>query len=275
MKNKHSDIEEQKRMWENQCRQSEERERRADEERRRNISEYKERYEAEGNANISAHWAKVKMLADAEESCTLEWFRNQLSQTIKPHDIYTINKPIEAVSMYIMAAYEALVDSVGATIDYREEVKRYIDMAAVWCVSHRKAGMMVIGNIGVGKTTLMKAVAATYRIVEAKPITMVDAVNASIMGVEDKRSFEQLKDSTMLAIDDLGTEQLTAKSYGNETTPMVELLTNRYNKRMFTIITTNLSDKELAERYGERMADRLVELCDTIYYDGNKKSYRI
>ena len=47
----------------------------------------------------------------------------------------------------------------------------------------------------------------------------------------------------MLAIDDLGTEPVEVMDYGNIITPVINLLTKRYEAHLFTIVTTNLDPK--------------------------------
>ena len=57
-----------------------------------------------------------------------------------------------------------------------------------------------------------------------------------------------------------------------ERTPILDVLYHRYNLQLITVVTTNLEDRDLAERYGTRMLDRMNETFDRLYYAGN--SYR-
>ncbi len=52
--------------------------------------------------------------------------------------------------------------------------------------------------------------------------------------------------------------------YGNPTTDM---LTMRYDRLLFTIITTNLTPQEIREKYGDRIADRLNEMMVKIVFE--------
>lgn len=83
---------------------------------------------------------------------------------------------------------------------------------------------------------------------------------------------EGCKTRHYLAIDDLGTEPVTVNLFGNRIMPLTDILLTRYNSMLPTIITTNLSDQALAETYGARIADRLNEVADKIYFSGT--SYR-
>ncbi len=82
----------------------------------------------------------------------------------------------------------------------------------------------------------------------------------------------QVVESRFIFIDDLGAEPLAVKNYGIEILPLVRSLTSRYEYRRPTIITSNLSDKGISEKYGPRIADRINEVADKIHFTG--KSFR-
>lgn len=77
----------------------------------------------------------------------------------------------------------------------------------------------------------------------------------------------------ILFLDDVGGTEADSVNYmGNRIMPVTEILLERYDSRAVTIITSNLSDKGLADRYGVRVADRLNEVADKIAFTG--QSYR-
>ena len=76
----------------------------------------------------------------------------------------------------------------------------------------------------------------------------------------------------MLGIDDLGTEPKEYLVYGNIHTPIVKLLSSRYDSRLFTMITTNLTPTQICNYYGARIGDRLNEMMKIIVFPNN--SYR-
>jgi len=67
-----------------------------------------------------------------------------------------------------------------------------------------------------------------------------------------------------LYIDDLGFEE---KAF-NKTELLGELLFERNRKKVKTFVTTNLKPSEIAERYGERIGDRLPEMFNIIQWNG-------
>lgn len=54
--------------------------------------------------------------------------------------------------------------------------------------------------------------------------------------------------------------------YGNVYTPVIDLLTKRYEEQLFTIITTNLTPQQIREHYDDRIADRLNEMVEIIVF---------
>lgn len=53
--------------------------------------------------------------------------------------------------------------------------------------------------------------------------------------------------------------------YGNVLSPMVDLLTKRYDLQLFTIVTTNLTPQEIRTNYGDRIADRLDDIVTSMF----------
>lgn len=254
--------------WERERMEDRKRERQAqDEESRRRTAEY------------------VRMLnaADPREADrdSLAYFQARLTERYRMAEPLTLGTTQEAIAGYLTAAYSRMVETTGHTMTADAETQRIIADAARWLYGHQKPGLLLRGNVGVGKTTLLKAIAAVIGIRTQQPCQIWEARRIAVLGkgAEGQAVLDRISQTPMLAIDDIGTEPLAVKDYGNEVMPVVELLTERYNRRLTTLITTNLTvvdgKDEIAERYGERIADRLRELCNTLSYDGSQKSYRV
>ena len=71
----------------------------------------------------------------------------------------------------------------------------------------------------------------------------------------------------LLIVDDLGVEPHEIMDYGNVFTPLVDLITLRYDEQLYTIFTTNLTPAQLEEKYGKRIVDRLNEMVETIVFE--------
>lgn len=64
-------------------------------------------------------------------------------------------------------------------------------------------------------------------------------------------------------LDDLGAEEV-ASHYGNKADVMRQIIQERYKFGALTFITTNLTFRQIANDYGERIASRLSEMCSWI-----------
>jgi DNA replication protein DnaC len=150
------------------------------------------------------------------------------------------------------------------------------------------AGLLIIGNIGVGKTHL--AVGILKELVLSKGISCLfydyrellkqiqnsynDSVKATELDV-----LRPVFEAKVLVLDELGAVKPTEWVW--DTVSLI--LNTRYNDSRTTIITTNFDDKPagmisgprgaareetLGDRIGERMRSRLHEMCRIIKMDG-------
>ena len=99
-------------------------------------------------------------------------------------------------------------------------------------------------------------------------------MEALIYGVTDiaklvainPQEFDAIRRTALLAIDDMGKEPAEVLDYGNAYNPVIELMEYRYNEQLFTIISTNLTPKQVREKYGNRIADRFNEMMNVIAF---------
>lgn len=157
----------------------------------------------------------------------------------------------------------------------------HIDKVATWLREAPNTGLALCGSVGNGKTTILKAVqkmvyyldSDVLREHEKHCITVVDAKDITEQALKDRMAFRRrYYDIPMLGIDDLGMEPLEVQQYGNISTPIVDILTHRYNEQLMTIVTSNIPPVDMAERYGERVADRMREMMTFIPF--TQHSYR-
>jgi DNA replication protein DnaC len=130
-----------------------------------------------------------------------------------------------------------------------------------------KKGLLLFGPTGTGKTTAMETYKAGKWAGSAIEI-------ANLVSQKGRSYLEKYKIHDMI-VDDLGREPKTVKSYGDEILVMHDLICIRYDAFVNgykTHFTTNLTFSEIAERYGEAVADRIKEMTDVIVFCG--ESYR-
>lgn len=77
-------------------------------------------------------------------------------------------------------------------------------------------------------------------------------------------------DNRFQAFDDLGMEPQRINYYGTNVNTMEHVLAARYDRREkdITYVTTNLSFKDVGDRYGERISDRCLEMFNLVKIEG-------
>lgn len=142
----------------------------------------------------------------------------------------------------------------------REEAAKY--------VAESKNGMILMGSIGVGKTHMIR----TPRMVSANQLCMdykVHGIEAISAAINNQIAYQGGK----VIIDDIGTEE-DVRHFGNQIDPVAYVIQRLYDvnqvadKPIQLIVTTNLNEQELKDRYGVRVVDRLWEMCDRIVVEG-------
>ncbi len=140
---------------------------------------------------------------------------------------------------------------------------------------------VLCGDCGSGKTTLVKAFQNLLCYLNIPVpnghgkvwgLRLCDAKATAYLARTDYPVFLTLMRAPMLTVDDVGIELLEVMEYGNMVSPMVELLTKRYDEQLFTLLTTNLTPEGIRRRYGDRIADRLNEMAVVIPFKNS--SYR-
>ena len=127
-------------------------------------------------------------------------------------------------------------------------------------------GCAMIGNVGTGKTVLLYLCANLF---DVRYFSLQSLSKLYVQGGEEA-FWGKLNDVHSvghdLILDDLGAEQ-DMKRYGN-VLPIVDLIYERYERwkrsgdRLW--MASNLNSKELTDRYGLRVVDRLKEMCVSV-----------
>lgn len=193
---------------------------------------------------------------------------------------------------------QMLKDYTSAIIRTRGQLRQLpnceLTKVAKWICGDFKPMLLLCGGTGNGKTTTAKAV---KRLIEnlyccrmqdahnnihiignekeqgsIPNVTMMTAQEIRNKAVTNYDDMHRISQCQFLIIDDAGMEQEATKYYGNEISPIADILYTRYERMLFTILTSNLNRDELGQRYGKRIDSRLCEVMDVINF--NSKDYR-
>jgi DNA replication protein DnaC len=131
--------------------------------------------------------------------------------------------------------------------------------------------LLMIGKTGLGKTHLSLAVA--NRVLDRGFNVYYDSAQGIMdrlekdhfgRGARDEELQEDLYQSDLLVIDDLGTEMVTSFTLA----ALYQLVNERINDGLPTICSTNLTPAELEAVYSQRLTSRLLGTCDVLQFYG-------
>lgn len=145
--------------------------------------------------------------------------------------------------------------------DDRVTMQKNLEICREWAqgFSPSSESLLFLGKTGLGKTHLSTSIALTvidkgYDVIYVSAPTLLLSLEAEKFGREASVPFREAEDADLLILDDLGTE--------NPSPLHVNFLYQLINTRMVagkpTLINTNLSVREIKERYTDRVASRLL-----------------
>ena len=185
-------------------------------------------------------------------------------------------------------ASQYLVSSISAEVEYRnrrfvmsDELNKQVSSVANWlCGSSNKNSLLLAGGCGNGKTTFVYAMQNLINHLNIKnqvtgqnfSISLFGAKNLANICKSQIKNWRFIIDKDILAVDDLGTEPREIIEYGNVLSPIIDLISYRYEHELPTIITTNLTPQQISEVYGKRIGDQLKETTEIVPFLNN--SYR-
>lgn len=214
--------------------------------------------------------------------------QNALRQVSKP-ERFALPFAASDIQRALLIAYEAEVKQRGGKMTGwlgEKTINDLLQPIAEWLTDRNaKPGLLLYGSVGTGKTT---ALYALRRVINAacqaerddntllgygkEVIEVVKAKQIVQSYTENPPHYVNIKRTGLLAIDELGVEAVDVKSYGNASEPIIDLLSYRYDKMKVTAISSNLTMKQIEERYGLRLADRFNEMFHKVAFTG--KSFR-
>ena len=183
--------------------------------------------------------------------------------------------------VYLLAAYQAEVERRHRVFERNEHFDAQLNLIAKYLTGgSKKFGLMFCGLCGNGKTTWAKALQLLVSGLNLKnPINNLYYVfplwNAKDLAMRSKGNYNDWKNVMryqLMIVDDLGTEPREVMEFGNVYTPLIDLITTRYEEQLYTIFTTNLTPAQLEEKYGKRIVDRLNEMVEKVVFEN--ESYR-
>lgn len=148
----------------------------------------------------------------------------------------------------------------GQSFSQRDLMKLHLSACKKWAEDYPDCAyrdIVLTGSTGLGKTFLLhsmaeKLIEKDVNVLLISAYRMLEILRKSYF--ENDKGSSELLDADVLMIDDLGSEPLmqnvTVEQFFN-------LLNERQNRNLSTVISTNLDMASFRERYTERIASRL------------------
>jgi len=174
----------------------------------------------------------------------------------KVYNRYKLGSKEELKEMFIKAFkyYDRTIDKYDHLTAYDEIID--------WMVDTKGRGLMLMGECGLGKSTILNyVIPAIFR---TKTNKVLRSVPAKELAAVDKNV------APFIIIDDLGTESIK-NDYGTKIDAVADAISYAEDSSKTLLITTNLSPQGLKTRYDERTLDRLRK-CKVVIIKG--KSFR-
>lgn len=161
------------------------------------------------------------------------------------------------------------------TFDEYEHLPEY-DEIIDWMTNTDDKGLMLMGDCGRGKSVILNyVIPVLFRIkdrtvmsVHAQDLTKYLITNPKAQSPTTVQYIDYLLGSRYPIIDELGIEPMI-NDYGErfEGFNLILNAAERYHRPIF--ISTNLTEEQIYERYGDRTMDRLTHLCRTVHFSGD------
>jgi len=183
-------------------------------------------------------------------------FKNADFLQPKVYNRYKLGAREEIKEMFIKS-----FEYYDRTVDKYEHLPAY-DEIIDWMVDTKGRGLMLMGECGLGKSTILNyVIPAIFR---TKTNKILRSVPAKELGAVDRNK------APFIIIDDLGTESIK-NDYGTKIDAVADAISYAEDSSKTLLITTNLTPQALKERYDERTLDRLRK-CKVVIIKG--KSFR-
>lgn len=123
--------------------------------------------------------------------------------------------------------------------------------------------LTIRGGVGTGKTHLLQAIGWASLEAGRQPkfvslaryLERLRSTYADDSAVSFETLYHSLEAAQVLLLDDIGAERMT--SWGQE--QLYKIVNHRYQEALAMVVSMNLDERQAADHYGERTADRLLD----------------
>ena len=205
---------------------------------------------------------KKVSFSENELSKTLDMMKERFGFKIRERKYFSFGSFEDCRKMLFKAL--RLVDTTE-TIEWLDEYNE----VAEWLSNNQGKGLLLSGDCGRGKSNIInKALPLLFQHRYQKniiPIHIRELENR--ISSKDKNIYKY----QIYCIDEVGSEKLS-NNYSVKYYPFMELMSEAEENIKLCLFSSNLSKKQLEDKYDTRTVERILRLCKVIKFEG--KSYR-
>lgn len=172
-------------------------------------------------------------------------------------------KPVpDRVEIRIPDAKRHLMDGLRFFLGENAKWLPDYDRIAEWLGDNNGRGLLLVGKCGLGKSLIgMRIIPLLLNYYCRKVVSIYTAQELNTQP-------DEIISKHILYIDDIGTEDIS-NIYGNKRIPFAELVDAAERDGKLLIVTTNLDEEHLIEKYKDRVFDRLKAVTRRITIIGD------
>lgn len=188
----------------------------------------------------------------------------EVRNIIESMKVHGMKTPTEKVLIRIPGADQILRNALKYFIglenrnaEWLPEYKQIVE----WLENNEGRGLFLYGNCGRGKTVLAQYVIPAILLKYSRKVVV--SYDAQQMNLK----LDEVLQKKIIGIDDVGTEDIL-NSFGNKRLAFLEVIdaAEKYGKLL--IITSNLNQEQLIEKYGDRAMDRIISTTKRVLFSG-------
>lgn len=143
----------------------------------------------------------------------------------------------------------------------KEEFKNIPEYKEIisWLEDNEGKGLFMSGSVGRGKSTILKGVL---------PLIFLAKMNKIMKPISARDLHNHEYKNWIVAIDDMGQDDVV-KDYGTSINAVEDAISYCEDKMKLLFITSNLTKKQIENKYGKRVMDRIERLCKIVVFKGD------
>ena len=188
----------------------------------------------------------------------------EVRNIIESMKVHGMKTPTEKVLIRIPGAEQILRNALKYFIGLEKRNAQWLPeykQIVEWLENNEGRGLFLYGNCGRGKTVIAQYVIPAILLKYSRKVVV--SYDAQQMNLK----LDEVLQKKIIGIDDVGTEDIL-NSFGNKRLAFLEVIdaAEKYGKLL--IITSNLNQEQLIEKYGDRAMDRIISTTKRVLFSG-------